>query len=286
MDMEKLLPLGLAFIMFAMGLALKVSDFTRLLRHPLPVGLGLVVQMLALPLVAFLLLHVFPMRPEFAVGVMILAASPGGITSNMITRIARGDTALSITLTAVASLAGMFTIPFITAIALQYFMGEALARSLPVGQMALKVFAVATLPVLAGMVVHHLAPRLAARVERVARPVSLAVFVLIVLWAFASQWGVMTRHALEIGPVVIGLNVLVMALGLGMATALALDMPQRVAIAIEGGLQNGALGIFVALNLLREPAMMTPSISYALVMNFTAAALVGWALARSVRRRA
>ncbi len=286
MGMEKLLPLGLAFIMFAMGLALKASDFTRLLRHPLPVGLGLVVQMLVLPLVAFLLLHVFPMRPEFAVGVMILAASPGGITSNMITRIARGDTALSITLTAVASLAGMFTIPFITALALQYFMGEALARSLPVGQMALKVFAVATLPVLAGMAVHHLAPRLAARMERVARPVSLAVFVLIVLWAFASQWGSMTRHALEIGPVVIGLNVLVMALGLGLATALALDMPQRVAIAIEGGLQNGALGIFVALNLLREPAMMTPSISYALVMNFTAAALVGWALARSVRRRA
>ena len=284
MIVAKLLPLGLAFIMFAMGLTLHFSDFTKLVRHPLAVGLGLFVQMILLPLIAFALLMIFPIRPEFAVGVMILAACPGGITSNMITHIARGDTALSITLTAITSLAGMVTVPLIVAFAMGQFMGQAVSGSLPVAQMAIKVFLVSTLPVIIGMLIHHFAPRVAETVERVARPLSLIIFALIVIWAFASQWRVMMENMAEIGPVVIALNVLIMAIGFGLASVLLLPREQGAAIAIEGGLQNGALGIFVAANLLNNPAMMTPSITYALVMNVTAALFIAWLLAQRQRQ--
>ena len=275
-----LLPAGLAFIMFAMGLTLKVGDFTRLLKHPLPVALGLFVQMLLLPLLAFLLLLLYPMRPEYAVGVMILAACPGGITSNMITHIARGDTALSITLTAITSLAGMVTVPLVVGIGLQWFMPQAYTGPLPAPKMAIGVFLVATLPVVVGMTIHHLAPKAAAAIERVARPLSIGIFALIVIGAFASQWQPMMQNIGEIGPVVIALNVLIMTLGFGLAAKAGLPQPQRVAIAIEGGLQNGALGIFVAATLLSNPAMMTPSITYALIMNITAAAFIAWLLTR------
>jgi len=280
MIVAKLLPLGLAFIMFAMGLTLHFSDFTKLVRHPLAVGLGLFVQMILLPLIAFALLMIFPIRPEFAVGVMILAACPGGITSNMITHIARGDTALSITLTAITSLAGMVTVPLIVAFAMGQFMGQAVSGSLPVAQMAIKVFLVSTLPVIIGMLIHHFAPRVAETVERVARPLSLIIFALIVIWAFASQWRVMMENMAEIGPVVIALNVLIMALGHVLARAARLHPGQQVAIAIEGGLQNAAMGIFVSATLLGSAAMMTPSITYALIMNFSVFAFVLWVLAR------
>ncbi len=273
-----LLPLGLAFIMFAMGLTLKVGDFTKLLRQPLPVALGLAVQMLLLPALAFVLLMLFPMRPEYAVGVMILAACPGGITSNMITHIARGDTALSITLTAITSLAGMLTIPIIVGFALAWFTGQ--HAVVPAPKMAIGVFLVSTLPVIIGMAIHHAAPKVAAAIERVARPVSIAIFALIVIAAFANQWRPMMENIGEIGPVVVALNVLIMALGFALAAKARLPHPQRVAIAIEGGLQNGALGIFVAATLLSSPAMMTPSITYALVMNVTAAVFIAWLLAR------
>ncbi len=278
MIVQKLLPLGLAFIMFALGLTLKVQDFTRLLRQPLAVGLGLFVQMVLLPVMAFVLLLLFPMRPAFAVGVMILAACPGGITSNMITHLARGDVALSVTLTAITSLAGMATIPLITGLALELFMDQRLNATLPVGQMAIKVFVVASLPLVLGMLLHHLSPRLAAGLRACVHPASIIIFVMIVIWAFLDQGRVMMANIGEIGPVVIALNVLIMALGFGLAAMAGLAHPQRVTIAIEGGLQNGALGIFVATTLLQNPAMMTPSITYALVMNATAAAFIAWQL--------
>jgi BASS family bile acid:Na+ symporter len=204
----------------------------------------------------------------------------------MITKIARGDVALSITLTAITSLAGMITVPLVVGFALRWFMGNSLGHALPVGQMALKVFAVSTLPVIVGMTVHHLAPTIARTLERYARPASIGVFLLIVLWAFATSWTAMSRNMGEIGPVVILLNAAIMAVGFGLALMAHLPRPQAVAIAIEGGLQNGALGIFVAASLLHNRAMMTPSITYALVMNVTAAIFIAWLLAQRQRRSA
>lgn len=275
---ELLLPMGLAFIMFAMGLGLKLGDFTRLARRPRAVALGLFVQMLLLPLLAFALLALFPMRPAYAVGMMILAACPGGVTSNMITHIARGDAALSITLTAISSLAGMVSTPLIVGFALYWFMGQ--TATVPAPKMAIGVFLVSTLPVITGMAAHHLAPGGAAALERWIRPLALMVFGLIVIAAFASQWRPMLKHIGEIGPLVAMLNVLIMAAGLRLAAWAGLSRPQQVAVAIEGGLQNGALGIFVATTLLASPAMMTPSITYALVMNLSAAAFIAWRLFR------
>lgn len=269
-----LLPLGLAFIMFAMGLTLQWADFRRVFEAPKAIALGLLCQLVLLPLAAFGLLLLWPLSPEFAVGLMILAASPGGITSNMLTHLARGDTALSISLTAISSLAGVITVPLVVNFALIHFTAAAAMTDIPVARMILGVLVVSTLPLLLGMALNHWRPALAEAVERVARPLSVGVFALIVLWAFVSQWRVMMDNLALIGPSIVALNVLVLAGGYWLAGAQGLARRQTIAIGLEGGLQNGALGIFVAMTLLGNAAMMVPSITYALVMNVTAAVFI------------
>ena len=281
--MQILLPLGLAFIMLAMGLTLEVGDFTRLFAHPKAIFLGLLAQIVALPLAAFALLWLWPIEPALAVGVMILAASPGGITSNLLTHLARGDTALSISLTAISSLAGVATLPLVVGASLAWFTPHEEARQLAVGAMVMKVFAVSTLPLIIGMSVNHFAPRAAKRLESLLRPLSVVVFALIVLWAFASSWRVMMDNIAFVGPVMAALNAAIMLLGWGLARAAGLAKAQAVAISLEGGLQNGALGIFVAMTLLHSPTMMIPSITYALFMNISAALLILWSVRRARR---
>jgi BASS family bile acid:Na+ symporter len=278
-----LLPLGLAFIMLAMGLTLKFDDFAMVARRPVAILAGLATQLVILPLTAFLLASHFSLPPAFAVGLMLLAACPGGITSNMITHLARGDVALSVSLTAISSLLGMLSVPFIANFALVHFMGAG-AVDLPVWRMALGLLAVSTLPVLMGMTLNQFAPRLAARLERFARPISLFVFALIVLGAFASSWPVMMANLAVLGPPVILLNLGVMTAGWLLARILGQGVPQGVAIALEGGMQNGAMGIFVAMNLLHDKAIMLPSISYALMMNLGAAMVILWRLQRGFAR--
>ena len=275
-----LLPLGLAFIMFAMGLTLLWGDFRRVFEAPKAMAIGLVCQLLLLPAAAFGLLFLWPLQPEFAVGVMILAAAPGGITSNMLTHLARGDSALSISLTAISSLAGVVTVPLVVNFALMHFSSAESMTDLPVGRMILGVLLVSTLPLILGMAINHLRPAIAEKIEKVARPMSIGVFALIVLWAFASQWRVMMENIALIGPTIIALNVIILVGGFWLAGTQGLHRRQAIAIAMEGGLQNGALGIFVAMTLLGNAAMMVPSITYALVMNVSAALFILAVLAR------
>lgn len=275
-----LLPLGLAFIMFAMGLTLLWSDFRRVFEAPKAMALGLLCQLLLLPASAFGLLILWPLQPEFAVGVMILAAAPGGITSNMLTHLARGDSALSISLTAISSLAGVVTVPLVVNFALMHFSSAERMTDLPVGRMILGVLLVSTLPLILGMAINHLRPAFAEKIEKVARPMSIGVFAFIVLWAFASQWRVMMENIALIGPTIIALNVIILVGGFWLAGTQGLHRRQAIAIAMEGGLQNGALGIFVAMTLLGNAAMMVPSITYALVMNVSAALFILAVLAR------
>ncbi len=272
------LPLGLAFIMFAMGLTLKFGDFGRILSHPLGVFIGLLVQIICLPLAAYLLLQSWPLAPAFAVGIMILAASPGGITSNLLTHLARGDTALSVTLTAISSLAGMVTVPLIVGFSLASFMPASQTGNLSVAKMITGVFMVSTLPVLLGVLINQLRPLLATRIETVARPLSVGIFIIIVLGAFASSWQVMIDNIMIIGPFMALLNLFIMTAGWAASRMAGLDQQQAIAISLEGGLQNGALGIFVALTLLHDKTPMIPSITYALIMNLTAAGLIFWRL--------
>lgn len=280
---ETLIPAGLAVIMFAMGLTLTLGDFRLVLSRPRAMAVGLACKMVLLPLLAFALVALFRPRPEFAVGLIILAACPGGITANLLTHMAGGATALAVSLTAISSVVDTVTVPLVVNLALQVFAGQDQSVAIPVGRVSAGVFAVATLPLLLGMVLNARAPILAARIERLARPVATLVFALIVVGAFVSQWRVMWANAAEVLPPALLLNAGCMAVAVLLGRLGRLERRETIAVTLETGLQNGALGIFVAATLLGSQAMMIPSIVYALVMNVTAIAFI-LAVRRMTRR--
>ncbi|MCP4935162.1 MAG: bile acid:sodium symporter family protein [bacterium] len=282
--LSRLLPLGLAFIMFSLGLTLRIADFARVFVNPRGILIGLFLQIVILPLAAFSLLQSWSVSSVLAVGIMILAGAPGGITSNLLTQLARGDTALSVMLTAISSLAGMVTVPFIVGFSISYFMPEKLVTDLPVSNLIIGVFLVSTLPVMIGLTINQIWPQRARQISHTAKPLSTGIFLLIVLGAFISSWQVMMENISVIGPFMLLLNALIMIAGWLMALGGGLSRPSATAIALEGGLQNGALGIFVALTLLRDETMMIPSITYALIMNITAAVMIFWRFKKASHR--
>jgi BASS family bile acid:Na+ symporter len=274
---QVVLPLALAFMMFSMGLALVADDFRRVVVQPKAFAVGAVCQMLILPLIALALVlawqRVFGLDPVLAVGFMILAACPGGVTSNMLTHLAKGETALSISLTAVISLASVFTIPFVVNLAIDLFLGRE-AVHLPLGETVAGIFAITTVPVLLGMAVRRWAPALARRAEPPARVVATALFVLIVAGAVVAEWDLLRTHFLDLGAAVLALNLATMTMGWSVARAARLDRRAGIAISLETGLQNGTLAIFVAATLLGSEAMIVPAGVYSLIMFFTAGAFV------------
>lgn len=274
---DLLLPLGLAFIMFAMGLALKPADFALVFTRPKAMALGLASQMAVLPVLALAVVGVFDLPTDFAVGLLILAACPGGITSNLLTHLAGGATALAVSLTAITSVAGALSVPLVVNFALMHVGGQGAPVDLPVAKMTLGVFAVATLPLMVAMAINARWPALAARLEKGARHLATALFAFIVVGAFASQWRTMMEHAADVLPPAVVVNAAAMAAAWLLARLGRLDGRERLALILETGLQNGALGIFVAATLLQSPAMMVPSIVYALVMNVTALLVIAWA---------
>ena len=269
-----LLPGGLAFIMFALGLTLQMADFSRIIKRPFAILLGLFCQLLLLPVLAFALLHIWPVEPLMAVGIMILAASPGGITSNLITHFARGDTALSISLTAISSLAGLVTIPLIIGLSLAWFTQSSTPLNISPWKMIVGIFTISTLPVLIGMTINQTAPAMARKIQSVARPASVIIFASIVIGAFAAQWQAMMVNLPNIGLLLVVLNISIMLIGYGLAIATDLGRQSARAISLEGGLQNGAVGIFIATSLLANPLLAVASITYALVMNITAGVFI------------
>lgn len=210
---------------------------------------------------------------------------PRGITANLLTHLAGGATALAVSLTAFTSVVDTVTVPFVVNLALHVFAGQAETVALPIGRISLGVFAVATLPLTLGMMLNARAPRMAARIERVARPLATALFALIVVGAFASQWRVMWANASEVLPPALALNAGCMAAAVLLGRLGGLERRETIAVVLETGLQNGALGIFVAATLLGNQAMMVPSIVYALVMNVTAIAFI-LVVRRMTRRKA
>lgn len=268
------IPAGLAVIMFAMGLTLTWGDFRLVFSRPRAVAVGLLCKMVVLPLLAFALVALFRPRPEFAVGLIILAACPGGITANLLTHLAGGATALAVSLTAFTSVVDTITVPFVVNLALHIFAGQQEAVALPIGRMSAGLFAVATLPLLLGMALNRWRPALAARIERVARPLATLVFALIVVGAFVSQARIMWDNAAEVLPPALLLNAGCMAVAVVLSRLGGLERRETIAVTLETGLQNGALGIFVAATLLGSQVMMVPSIVYALVMNVSAIAFI------------
>ena len=268
-----LLPAGLAFIMFALGLKLSVADFRRTLTYPVAVSLGLVAQTLLLPLTAFGIAKLFGLAPETAVGLMILAACPGGVTAAMITDLSRGDTCLSITLTACTSLLSFFTVPIIVGFSLVHFLGQSAPVDYPMGQAVGGLFLITLVPVSAGLLLNEagwLTPAIAKAIGRLAS----IIFLVIVFVTFFTEWPNITEHFAAVGPAILMLNVTTMATGALLGLAGRLPAAGRVALAVECGIQNSALGITVAVSLLSLSGLAVPSVIYAFLMNITALALI------------
>ncbi|MEM9906362.1 MAG: bile acid:sodium symporter family protein, partial [Cyanobacteria bacterium P01_D01_bin.44] len=240
------LPLALFIIMLGMGLGLTVKDFQRILVEPKAVILGLIAQLIMLPVVGFLLATLFPLAPELAVGMMILAACPGGPTSNMVTYLVQGNVALSITLTAISSLITVFTIPWVVNLAMGVFMGEAAALRLPFFETVIQIAIITLIPVALGMTLNHYSPRFAAKVEKWVKWLSLFFLALIIVGLLAKERDQVASFFLQVGWVALTLNVIAMALGFAIANLANLDKRSAKSITVEVGIQNGTLAIAVA----------------------------------------
>lgn len=269
------LPIALFAVLFGMGLSLVPADFRRVVFHPKAKIIGLTCQLLLLPAVAFVLALLFRLPGELAVGLMVLAACPGGATSNVITHLSKGDTALSVTLTAVSSVVCVFTIPWIVRWSMDWFLGAGADVALPfwktLGQLAL----VTILPIICGMTVRHLRPQLANRLERPASIFSL-VFLALIIAAAVSREKDLVHQFITAGPAAITLNIVMMLLGFAAGWFFGLPRDQRVTIAIETGIQNGTLALGITLGLLESARIAMPSVVYSLFMFLSGTLMIAW----------
>lgn len=272
---EIFLPLSLAFIMFGMGLSLTLGDFRRIIIYPKAVSIGLVNQLVIIPLVAFGLINLFGVQAELAVGMMILAVCPGGATSNLITHLAKGDSALSITLTAFSSLITVLTIPFLVNFSIQYFMpGGGQDFQLNVFGTVISVILITAIPVLIGMIILRRVPILAHKIEPTFRKLSAVFFVIILLAAILKEKENLLNYLSQVGPVALSLNVAMLAIGFFSARLLGLGIKQSRTVSIESGIQNGTLGITIAATLIGNSQMTIPSAIYGILMFGTAGIII------------
>ena len=262
---DVVLPIALAFIMLSLGLGLTFRDFARVAKQPRDFFVGAVSQVVLLPAVAFGLVSIWPLAPELALGVMIIAAAPGGVTSNLLTSFGRGDVALSISLTAVLSLLSVVTVPFIVVFSYTHFVGGEL-EDVSVARTALGVFLIVALPVLIGLAVRRFAEGFATRVQPTARRISGLLFVLVLAAAIYQEHENALEYMGQSGPVTAVLNVVMMALAYVLARFLASGPRQRIAISIECGVQNGTLAIAVATLLFGGGLAVVPAATYSLIM--------------------
>ncbi|MEM7547405.1 MAG: bile acid:sodium symporter family protein [Pseudomonadota bacterium] len=238
------LPVSLAFIMFSLGLGLTIADFARVAKVPKAFAVGAFAQLAILPLIAFILLLIFPLPPNIAVGVMILSFCPGGVTSNILTKLSGGTLALSITLTAVVSLMAVITVPFLVAWSADHFMGLA-APDVDVTALGISMFMITAVPVALGVAARRFAPGFAISAEPWASRIATALFVIIVIAAVATNWQLFIDNLPLLGPVLIALNALMLIIGVVLARSAGLDRRDSIAIALEAGVQNATLGITV-----------------------------------------
>lgn len=271
---QTLLPAALAVIMFAVGITLVPADFTRLVARPRAVVAGLIGQVVVLPAAAYALALAFRLPPAMAAGLMIVAACPGGASSALIAHLARGSAALSVTLTAITSLAALVTMPLVVQAGVRLFMGQEAPAEFSVGGIVRGVFVIATVPVALGVALRAWKPVPIGRIERPLGKVATALFVAIVIATFVAQREPLAANMTTVGPAAAILNVVMMAAGVALGRAFGVNRRDGIAIAADCGLHNAALGIFVATAVFHAPALAVPSVVYALLMNVGAFALV------------
>jgi bile acid:Na+ symporter, BASS family len=264
-----LLPLALALVMLGMGLSLVPEDFQRITRYPKAVTIGTLCQVVLLPLLGALVTLMVPMQPAIAVGLIVLAVCPGGPSSNLITYLARGDVALSVTLTALSSIITVFTIPVLANLALQHFMGQSAAIALPIGQTMLQIFLITLLPTAIGMAIRQRFPATARHLEKHMSRLAAGLLALIIVLLLMKEGSKLPGFIVQVGLGVVLLNLLAMLVGFLAGKAFQLPLAQQICIAIEVGIQNGTLAIAITAGLLNNPDMAVPAAVYSLLMYVT-----------------
>jgi BASS family bile acid:Na+ symporter len=275
------LSLSLAFIMFSLGITLLPRDFRLAALQPRALLAGAIAQVLLLPLVAFALVMLFGMRGELALGVMILSGCPGGVTSNLFTKFAKGDVALSISYTALASVISALSLPLLLILSSGVLM-PGLNTSVSTAGLSLNMFTISTLPVLLGVVVHQHRPEWCRRIHSWCERASSILMAVVVIATVINQWSLFTTNLTVLGPVLLSLNLLMLAIGLGVGHILRLPQTQVTTLSIESGFQNGSVGIVVGTLLTSGatasdlPAYSLPSAIYGVIMLFTIIPMVVW----------
>jgi BASS family bile acid:Na+ symporter len=272
------LPMALGIIMLGLGLSLTLDDFRRVAKYPKAMTIALVTQMLILTFVCFLVANFSGLTPVLAVGLMLLAASPGGPTANLYSHLFNGDVALNITLTAVNSVLALFTLPVIVNLSMEYFMGSGQYIPLPFSKV-IEVFVVVLVPVALGMIIKSKAPEFAVRMDKPVRVISALLLVVIIISVTIREKKVLVDNFAQLGAPVLLFNILSLSIGFYLPQLFKVDRRQALTIGMEIGIHNGTLAIYVALSVLNNSAMSIPAAIYSLIMFFTAAMfgfLVNW----------
>ena len=267
-------PIALAIIMLGLGASLTLSDFLRVIKNPKDFFIGFVCQLFVLPLVAYLLIVILKVPTEMALGVMLIAAAPGGVTSNVLTKFADGDVALSVTLTAFMSLISIISVPIIVALAIDLFEISYVAKEISMIGISLKMFFVVTVPVIIGMIIRHLTGDLMIRNLKIIQRTSIALFFVVFAAIYIEEWNNIVSFLTRAGTIALILNVVMMIVGFYVAKFFASGVAQQRAISLECGLQNGTLAVFVGTQLFDNVVYMVPTAAYALIMLATASIFV------------
>ena len=264
----KIAPIGLALIMFGLGLGLITNDFLRIIKQPRDFIVGFLTQVILLPIIAFGLILIIPMPIEIAMGVMVIAAAPGGVTSNVLTKFANGDVALSVSLTAVVSLLAIFIVPLVVFNSAD-FLGIEITKEISMLNIAIKMFFVVTVPVIFGMIVRSLMTDFILSKTLIIQRLSIILFLIIFISIWVEEWDKIVSFIARAGLVAVILNLVMIFVGYYVAKMFASGVPQRKCISLECGLQNGTLAVFVATQLFDEMVFMVPTAAYALIMFVT-----------------
>ena len=284
MIIDIILPLSLVFIMFTLGVGLTIDDFKNIVSEPKAFGLGIVNQMFILPLVAFCIALIFKLSNEMAVGMMILACCPGGVTSNIITKLAKGDTALSISFTAFVSIISVITLPLIVGFSMQYFLASS-APEINILALGLTMFLITTLPVILGLFVNTKYHDFSVSFLPIASKFSTFLFIIIVFGALASEWNLFVTNLNTLAPAIITLIAIMLAIGYNSAKFFALSKDKSITISIESGIQNATVGITIGGLILKQGSSLSvlslPSGVYGILMYIVCFPFIFWLIKNS-----
>ena len=268
-------PIALSLIMLGLGVSLTVKDFTKVCQNPKDFFIGLTCQLILLPIIAYLLIIILKTPIELALGVMLIAAAPGGVTSNVLTKFADGDVALSITLTAITSLISIVSVPYVVFLSIELFDITYVKKEVSMLSISLKMFFVVTVPVIIGMIIRKFANDLIIRNMKIINKISIGLFLIVFIAIYIEEWDSIVMFITRAGAIALALNVTMMVVAFYIAKFFTTGVAQRRCISLEAGLQNGTLAVFVGLQLFGDNMIyMVPTAAYALIMMTTSVIFV------------